>query len=87
MGDLPVSLLREGFAVLASVGAPFIGALLAVGLVMGLFQAATQINDPAIGFLPRLVTGILVSWAFGGWAVERLAQYLALAVNRMSQHL
>jgi flagellar biosynthetic protein FliQ len=84
--DLPVTLLREGFMVLATVGGPFVGALLLVGIMMGLFQAATQINDPAVGFLPRLVTALLVSWMAGGWAVERLAQYLTLALQRMSQH-
>jgi flagellar biosynthetic protein FliQ len=84
--ELPVGLLREGFTVLASVGGPFLGALLGVGLLIGLLQAATQINDPAVGFLPRLVTGILVAWIAGGWAMERLASYLGLAFQRMSQH-
>jgi flagellar biosynthetic protein FliQ len=85
--ELPVSLVREGFAVLAAVGGPFLGALLAVGLVVGIIQAATQINDPAVGFLPRLATGLVVAFAAGGWAVERLAQYFTLALQRMSQHL
>jgi flagellar biosynthesis protein FliQ len=85
--ELPVGLLREGFAVLATVGGPFLGALLGVGLLIGLLQAATQINDPAVGFLPRLVTGIVVAWVAGGWAMERLAGYLGLAFQRMSQHL
>jgi flagellar biosynthetic protein FliQ len=84
--DLPTSLLREGFATLATVGGPFVGALLAVGLVVGLLQAATQINDPAVGFLPRLMAAVLVAWFAGGWAVERMAQYLAAALERMSQH-
>jgi flagellar biosynthesis protein FliQ len=85
--DLPISLLREGFALLASVGAPFLGALLVVGLVVGVIQAATQINDSALGFLPKLVTGIGMAWMFGHWAMERLAQYVVIAFNRMSQHL
>ena len=84
--ELPVGLLREGFTVLASVGGPFLGALLGVGLLIGLLQAATQINDPAVGFLPRLVTGILEAWIAGGWAMERLAGYLGIAFQRMSQH-
>jgi len=84
--DLPISLLREGFAVLASVGAPFLGALLVVGLIVGVIQAATQINDSALGFLPKLVTGIGISWAFGHWALERMAQFLTIAFNRMSMH-
>lgn len=83
--DLPSALLREGFAVLAMVGGPFMGALLVVGLVVGLLQAVTQINDSALGFLPRMVTLVLVCWFAGGWAVERLAQYLAAALQRMSQ--
>jgi flagellar biosynthetic protein FliQ len=58
---------------------------LVVGLVVGLMQAVTQINDSAIGFLPRLVALVLVCWFAGGWAVERLAQYLAAALQRMSQ--
>lgn len=85
--DLPSTLLREGFAMLATVGGPFVGALLAVGLVVGLLQAATQINDPAVGFLPRVLTAVLVAWFAGGWAVERMAQFLAGAMERMSQHL
>ena len=85
-GELPVSLMREGFAVMAAVGGPFLGALLAVGLVVGLIQAATQINDPAVGFLPRLATGLIVAWIAGGWVVERLAGYLTLAFQRMAQH-
>jgi len=42
--DLPSALLREGFAMLATGGGPFVGALLVVGLVVGLLQAATQIK-------------------------------------------
>jgi flagellar biosynthetic protein FliQ len=85
--DLPISLLREGFGVLASVGAPFLIALMVVGLIVGVVQAATQINDSALSFLPKLLTGIAISWMFGSWAVERLAQYLIVAFNRMSQHI
>jgi flagellar biosynthesis protein FliQ len=84
--DLPSGLMREGFAMLAVVGGPFVGALLMVGLVVGLLQAATQINDPAVGFLPRMTAAVLVAWFAGGWAVERMAQFVASALERMSQH-
>lgn len=82
--DLPSSLMREGFAVIAAVGGPFVIALLVVGLLVGLLQAATQINDPAVGFLPRLVTGLLVAYVSGHWVLERLANYLAAACRGMS---
>lgn len=85
--DLPNALMKEGFTVMTMVGGPFMGALLIVGLVVGIFQAATQINDPAVGFLPRLVVGLAVAWLAGGWAVERMARFFAGALTRMSGHL
>ena len=48
MGELPNGLMREGFTLLASTAGPFIGGLLLVGLVVGILQATTQINDPAV---------------------------------------
>jgi flagellar biosynthesis protein FliQ len=81
---LPASLMREGFGVLAAVGGPFVIALLVVGLLVGLLQAATQINDPAVGFLPRLVTGLLVAYFSGHWVMERLANYFAAALRSMA---
>jgi flagellar biosynthesis protein FliQ len=85
--DLPSSLMREGFGVLAAVGGPFVVALLVVGLLVGLLQAATQINDPAVGFLPRMVTGLLVAYFTGPWVLERLSHYLAAAFRGMSGHM
>ena len=85
--DLPSSLMREGFGVLAAVGGPFVVALLVVGLLVGLLQAATQINDPAVGFLPRLITGLLVAYFTGHWVLERLAHYLVAAFQGMSGHV
>ncbi len=82
--ELPSALLREGLATLGVAGAPMFAAALVVGLVMGVVQAATQINDPATGFLPRMAAAILVCWLAGPWMAERLARFFALAVVRMS---
>jgi flagellar biosynthesis protein FliQ len=79
-------LLREGLLVLASVGGPVLLALLAVGLVMGVLQAATQVNDPAVGFLPRAAAGVAVCWVAGSWMMERLAGFLVQALTRMASH-
>ena len=79
-------LLREGLLVLASVGGPVLLALLAVGLVMGVLQAATQVNDPAVGFLPRAAAGVAVCWLAGSWMMERLAGFLGQALTRMAGH-
>ena len=59
MNQMPSALIREGFLLLSSTAGPLIGGLLVVGLIVGIFQAATQINDPAVGFLPRFAAAIL----------------------------
>jgi flagellar biosynthesis protein FliQ len=79
------ALLREGFLLLTSTGGPLLGVLLVAGLVVGLFQAATQINDPALGFLPRLAVLLGGSWVMGGWVLERFAGFFASALARMAQ--
>ena len=84
--ELPSTLLREGLALLAVVGAPMFGAALVVGLVVGVLQAATQINDPATGFLPRAAAAGAVCWLAGSWMSERLAGFLAASIARMSGH-
>ena len=84
--DLPAMLLREGLLLVGTVAAPILLALLAVGLFVGILQAATQINDPAVGFLPRLLTVGVVCWLLGGWMMGRLSGFLVSAMQRMANH-
>jgi flagellar biosynthesis protein FliQ len=86
-GILPGHLMREGLAVLAAVGGPVLGALLVMGLIMGVLQSATQIQDPAVGFVPRLIAGALVVLFMGGWIMERLAKYFIYAMERISERM
>jgi flagellar biosynthesis protein FliQ len=83
---LPTALFREGATVLATVSAPIMLGLLLAGLVIGVLQAATQINDPAVGTVPRLVIAVGIVVALGGWMIEHLAVFLASAITRLAQH-
>ena len=82
--ELPGGLVREALLLLASVGGPVFGALLLMGLVLGVLQAATQINDAAVGFLPRVVAGAAVVWALGGWMMERMSGFFGRCVELMA---
>jgi type III secretory pathway component EscS len=83
MDPLLLHLVREVLAVVLLVSAPPIGAALAVGLVTGVLQAATQVQDPAVGVVPRLVAvlgALAVAAPWIGARVLRLAEEcLALA--------
>jgi flagellar biosynthesis protein FliQ len=81
---LPSALLGEGLVLLLVVGGPLFAVLLVVGIAFGILQAATQVNDPALGFLPRAVAAGVVCIVAGPWMMERLAGYLAMAIARMA---
>lgn len=48
---------------------------LVVGLIVSTFQAATQINEQTLSFLPRLVITILTITFIGSWAVTMVTDY------------
>ena len=77
-------LLHNALVQLAVVGGPMLACLLVIGLVVGILQAATQINDPAVGFVPRLAATLLVIWMLGRWMLEKLAQSFAAAITSLS---
>lgn len=79
--DLPAILIREGFTLLFYTGAPMFAVLLVIGVLIGMVQAATQINDPSFSFLPRILTAGLLVWALGGSVIEGFAQFFVRAVS------
>lgn len=57
--DLVLRVLREGLLLTLLVSAPLLLATFVVGLAGGAFSALTQIQDQAVGFVPRLVVLVL----------------------------
>ncbi|MBR9882914.1 MAG: flagellar biosynthesis protein FliQ [Oceanospirillales bacterium] len=47
---------------------------LIVGLIVSIFQAATQINEQMLSFLPRLIVTLLALMASGPWIVNKLME-------------
>ena len=82
--EIPATLLKEGLVLVGTVGGPVFLVMLGVGLVMGILQAATQINDTAVGFLPRAAAAAACIWLAGGWMMERMSGYLAQSIIRMA---
>ncbi len=67
---------QQGLTLLLFVAAPVLLAVLAIGLVVSVFQAATQINEATLSFVPKIV-GAVVTLAFAGpWMMTTLVEYL-----------
>lgn len=62
------------FLTVLMVGVIVVPSLL-VGLVISMFQAATQINEQTLSFLPRLLVTLLTIMAAGPWLINRLLDF------------
>jgi flagellar biosynthetic protein FliQ len=61
---------------LLMVAAPVLLTVLVVGLVVSIFQAATQINEATLSFVPKIVAAVAVLAIAGPWMLTTLVTYL-----------
>ncbi len=81
--ELVLRAVREGLILVLLLSGPPLAASLVTGFVVGLLQAATQIQDATLAFVPKLVVVLLVLAAMGpvlGGALVRFSQALFLAI-------
>ena len=74
--DSIVNIGQQALLVLLMVSAPMLLAALAVGLLVSIFQAATQINEMTLSFIPKLVAVFLTMVVAGPWIMSLLIEYI-----------
>jgi flagellar biosynthesis protein FliQ len=67
---------QEGLWMLLMVSAPVLLVVLVVGLVVSVFQAATQINEATLSFVPKIIAAVVVLAVAGPWMMTTLVEYL-----------
>lgn len=73
--EVAVDIFREALWMTAMIVGVLVVPSLLVGLVVAMFQAATQINEQTLSFLPRLLVMLVtLIWA-GPWLVRTLMEY------------
>lgn len=74
---------RAALTTVALVAAPFVVVSLAVGLVAALIQAATQLNEAALSFVPKIAAVGVVLALGGPWLLHELTGYARRATETM----
>jgi flagellar biosynthetic protein FliQ len=67
---------QEGLLHLLMVSAPVLLTVLVVGLVVSIFQAATQISEATLSFVPKVVAAVAMLAFAGPWMMSTLVEYL-----------
>ncbi len=67
---------RHALEIILIVGGPVLIVGLVVGVIISIFQAATQVNEPTLSFLPKMVAMFATFFVLGSWMISVLTDYI-----------
>jgi flagellar biosynthetic protein FliQ len=67
---------QQGLYMLLMVSAPMLITVLVIGLVVSIFQAATQIHEATLSFVPKVIGAVAVLAIAGPWMLTTLVEYI-----------
>ena len=83
--DVISSIAQETVLVAIKLIAPILLSSLAVGLVVAMFQAATQINEQTLTFIPKLATIIIVLMVAGPWMLQVIIDFFQNLLHQIPE--
>ncbi len=71
-----LTVVEQALEVGVMLSAPMLGAALITGLLVSLFQAATQINEMTLSFIPKLLVLVVMLVLAGPWMINLMVDYM-----------
>jgi flagellar biosynthetic protein FliQ len=75
--DMVMSLGAEAIKVMIYIAGPLLLAAMAIGIVVSVIQAITQINEATLTFIPKIIAIVVVLMVMAPWMLEIMKQYTA----------
>ena len=83
--DSNVEFLRIAFWQIIMAAGPLLAVALAVGLLIGIIQAATWINEMTLSFVPKLIVVILTFGLMSSFMLAQLSEYFQFIFDQITQ--
>ena len=80
-----IRLGQVGLQTAVMVSAPMLTLALVAGLAVSIFQAATQINDAALAFIPKIAAMIIALLLFGHFMINRISAFTIWVYDQIPQ--
>ena len=74
---------REALMLLLTISLPVLLTVMAVGLVVSIFQAVTQINENTLSFVPKLVAAVVVFAVAGPWMLSTVVDFIRRTIENI----
>ncbi|MBK3332461.1 flagellar biosynthesis protein FliQ [Persephonella atlantica] len=81
--DQAISLIQDMLYTSLLVGAPVILIAFIVGLLISIFQAATQIHEMTLTFIPKIFATIVALIIFGSWIFRKLIDFTQILLKNL----
>ncbi len=81
--EFVISFAQEAIKVTILVSMPMLGFGLAVGLLIAIFQAVTQIQEMTLTFVPKILIVLMALLYFAGWMLEQLMQFTITIIEQI----
>ncbi|WP_163339257.1 flagellar biosynthesis protein FliQ [Desulfopila sp. IMCC35008] len=73
--DMAINVCRKAIQTLLMIAGPMLLVGMAIGLIVSTFQAATQINEQTLTFIPKIVAVFLTLLFFGPWFIRIISAF------------
>ena len=83
--DANVELLRIAFWQIIMTAGPLLGVALGIGLLVGIIQAATSINEQTLSFVPKLIVVIFTFGMLSTFMLTQLSDFFMFTFEQIAQ--
>ena len=83
--DTNVELLRMAFWLILIISGPLLAVALAIGLVIGILQAATSIQEMTLTFVPKLILVVVAFGLLANFMMVQLTDYFSFIFDQVAQ--
>jgi flagellar biosynthetic protein FliQ len=81
--DEALNIGKESLMMVLLIAAPCLGISVAVGFLVSIFQATTQIHDQTLSFVPKILAVVVALLVFGGWMLRTLVAFTQRIIERL----
>lgn len=85
--DTVLAIGQKMLEVIVMLAAPMLLPVLLIGLLVGMFQAATQINEMTLSFIPKLIWIVVVLTVAGPWLLSTLVDFSRELIISIPDHI
>ena len=78
--QLALTVGQDALTLLLMIAMPVLGVVMAVGLLVSIFQSVTQIHEATLAFVPKLIAAMVVFTIAGPWMLSTLVDFIRRSI-------